>query len=239
MDLKTETPPPPTQHRHLITATPSPPSTVAVSYKECLRNHAASLGAHALDGCGEFMPSAEPRSQLTCAACGCHRNFHRRDTKQQYSNPTFISFYPSISTSPSSSPSRSPPPLSHHFPPSHHHLHSQISKSAPPHVQLALGTENPSKKKRCRTKFSEEQKGKMLEFSEKLGWRMQREEEGSIQKFCDGIGVSREVFKVWMHNNKSRSSSEIGNEKKINGGGYGFQLLSDINNPHSRNSSTD
>ncbi|BAF25083.1 Os09g0414600 [Oryza sativa Japonica Group] len=51
-------------------------------YRECLKNHAASLGGHALDGCGEFMPSpaanpADPTS-LRCAACGCHRNFHRR-----------------------------------------------------------------------------------------------------------------------------------------------------------------
>nr|ACF84413.1 unknown [Zea mays] len=53
-----------------------------VYYRECLKNHAASLGGHALDGCGEFMPSpeADPAdpSSLRCAACGCHRNFHRR-----------------------------------------------------------------------------------------------------------------------------------------------------------------
>ncbi|KAL0431715.1 UNVERIFIED_CONTAM: Zinc-finger homeodomain protein 9 [Sesamum radiatum] len=30
---------------------------VVVTYKECLKNHAATLGGHALDGCGEFMPS--------------------------------------------------------------------------------------------------------------------------------------------------------------------------------------
>ena len=51
-------------------------------YRECLKNHVVSLGGHAVDGCGEFMPSpganpADPTS-LKCAACGCHRNFHRR-----------------------------------------------------------------------------------------------------------------------------------------------------------------
>ncbi|RCV26771.1 hypothetical protein SETIT_5G273000v2 [Setaria italica] len=51
-------------------------------YWECLKNHAASLDGHALDGYGEFMPSpeagpADPAS-LQCAACGCHRNFHYR-----------------------------------------------------------------------------------------------------------------------------------------------------------------
>lgn len=58
-------------------------SVLAVAYKECLKNHAAALGGHALDGCGEFMPSpssnpSDPTS-LKCAACGCHRNFHRRE----------------------------------------------------------------------------------------------------------------------------------------------------------------
>ncbi|XP_027361816.1 zinc-finger homeodomain protein 10-like [Abrus precatorius] len=238
-------------HPTTVPPPPQPPSTV-VSYKECLKNHAASLGGHALDGCGEFMPSssssnpAEPRS-LTCAACGCHRNFHRRDT-QEYSNPNFISFYhsppppsqphhgPSSSPSPglsadqSPSPisSPSPPPLSHHFPPSFHH-----HQSFAPHMLLALGNDhhrsfnfnfnssmiekNLSGKKRYRTKFTQEQKDKMHSFSEKLGWRMQKGDEGLVQEFCNEIGVSRVVFKVWMHNNKNtfrKRSSEPG--EKIN-----------------------
>ncbi|XP_022957280.1 zinc-finger homeodomain protein 9-like [Cucurbita moschata] len=55
---------------------------MVVSYRDCLKNHAATVvGGHALDGCGEFMPSitstpTDPTS-LNCAACGCHRNFHR------------------------------------------------------------------------------------------------------------------------------------------------------------------
>ncbi|CAL9126996.1 unnamed protein product [Musa textilis] len=60
----------------------SPPVVEEFLYRECLKNHAASLGGHALDGCGEFMlsPAADPAdpSSIRCAACGCHRNFHRR-----------------------------------------------------------------------------------------------------------------------------------------------------------------
>lgn len=54
----------------------------SVKYRECLKNHAASIGGHANDGCGEFMPSGDEGTleALKCAACGCHRNFHRRDT---------------------------------------------------------------------------------------------------------------------------------------------------------------
>ena len=214
-----------------------------VSYKECLKNHAASIGGHALDGCGEFMPSSssnptEPRS-LTCAACGCHRNFHRRDTPQDQNNhsnprPNFISFYhspppphhvpglctsPSPGPSPSSSPlsSPSPPPLSHHFPgrrpahvffgPGNEHRHASFNLS-----------ESPSGKKRFRTKFSQEQKEKMQRFSEKLGWRMQKGDEGLVQDFCNEIGVSRGVFKVWMHNNKNtRSKRSLEPDENTNG----------------------
>ncbi|RYR64865.1 hypothetical protein Ahy_A03g010894 isoform C [Arachis hypogaea] len=161
-----------------------------ISYKECLKNHAASIGGHALDGCGEFMPSSstnptDPRS-LKCAACGCHRNFHRRDPPEPSSTttPTFLNcFY-----SPSTGTTTAPPP-------------SGGSNS------------NSSKNKRYRTKFSQEQKEKMYRFSEKLGWRMNNKGDDSlVQEFCNDIGVPRGVFKVWMHNNKNtfnkkRSSS--------------------------------
>ncbi|KAJ0692560.1 putative transcription factor ZF-HD family [Helianthus annuus] len=55
---------------------------VHVRYGECQRNHAANVGGYAVDGCREFMASNEEEegteALLTCAACGCHRNFHRR-----------------------------------------------------------------------------------------------------------------------------------------------------------------
>lgn len=65
-----------------------PPSTTSVSgttrsirYGECLKNHAASMGGHAVDGCREFMPSGEEGTPgaLKCAACSCHQNFHRKE----------------------------------------------------------------------------------------------------------------------------------------------------------------
>lgn len=52
-----------------------------VRYGECQKNHAASIGGHAVDGCREFMAGAGEEGTsgaLTCAACGCHRSFHRR-----------------------------------------------------------------------------------------------------------------------------------------------------------------
>ncbi|XP_048428238.1 zinc-finger homeodomain protein 11-like [Pyrus x bretschneideri] len=125
--------------------------TMVVAYKECLKNHAASLGGHALDGCGEFMPSpssnpADPTS-LKCAACGCHRNFHRLDQYRPKSNvirnphrllpaPKPAHYNHSSSPSPSSSPNptlspQSPPPVSH-LPPSYF--------ASPPQMLLALSS---------------------------------------------------------------------------------------------------
>lgn len=63
--------------------------------------------------------------------------------------------------------------------------------------------ENPTaRRKRSRTKFSQEQKDKMFSFADKLGWRMQKSEDKFVQDFCDEVGIGRRVFKVWMHNNK-------------------------------------
>ena len=75
---------------------------------------------------------------------------------------------------------------------------------------------------------------------------MQKGDDGLVQEFCNDIGVSRGVFKVWMHNNKNtfRKKSEDGNgnanapqsndDDNANGGGGGFD--SDINNPYNPNS---
>ncbi|GAB4840005.1 Zinc-finger homeodomain protein [Ancistrocladus abbreviatus] len=207
--------------------------TAVVSYKECLRNHAASIGGHALDGCCEFMPSptatsSDPTS-LKCAACGCHRNFHRRDPD----DPTPIHHHPFRQQAPPPQqhpsqprqPSDSPPPpqpttsSSPYYSSAPHMLLalSQNNQSGPSntgahdhdhnhhHFASAAVTSmsnNPHGKKRFRTKFSQEQKEKMLEFSEKLGWKMQKSDESLIEEFCDKVGVGKGVLKVWMHNNK-------------------------------------
>ncbi|MQL98678.1 hypothetical protein Taro_031396 [Colocasia esculenta] len=144
-------------------------------YRECMRNHAASLGTYATDGCGEYTPDPSSPGGLRCAACGCHRNFHRK----------YVAFGLGGGSggglpSPASSDDR--------------------------------GTEG---KRRTRTKFSEEQKEQMLQFAERIGWKIQRREGGGsaargddeVARFCREIGVSRQVFKVWMHNHKNSSVS--------------------------------
>ncbi|OVA08850.1 ZF-HD homeobox protein [Macleaya cordata] len=56
-----------------------------VKYRECRKNHAANIGGYAVDGCREFMAAGEEgtSASLKCAACSCHRNFHRREVANE------------------------------------------------------------------------------------------------------------------------------------------------------------
>eukprot|EP01018_Ginkgo_biloba_P038554 Gb_07470 [translate_table: standard] len=170
-----------------------------VRHKECQRNHAANIGGHALDGCGEFMPSAE--DALKCAACSCHRNFHRREVEGEQP----CDFCRKDRKRGSSSGPGSPVP---YYPVPH--------GSSAPHMLMALSSglaesddqdgnmnhHHRGMKKRFRTKFSQDQKEKMYIFADKMGWRMQKQDEAVVQQFCNEIGVGKGVLKVWMHNNK-------------------------------------
>jgi ZF-HD homeobox protein with Cys/His-rich dimerization domain len=56
-------------------------SREGVRYRECRKNHAASTGGYAVDGCAEFIASGDEGTAeaMKCAACNCHRSFHRRE----------------------------------------------------------------------------------------------------------------------------------------------------------------
>ncbi|KAI5058706.1 hypothetical protein GOP47_0026876 [Adiantum capillus-veneris] len=231
-----------------------------VKYRQCLKNHAASIGGHALDGCGEFMPSGEEGSleALKCAACGCHRNFHRREVegveiaagcglcaygphpqlhtiKDHENSRRRITALAALQPPAHASLALPAPPISSavgaprslgplhvqalHSPPdmqtgddqspdpSVSHLHNTSHAMLSMHHHHHFGSS--SLKKRFRTKFSSEQKDRMLNFAERLGWRIQKQDEASVHQFCADVGVKRHVFKVWMHNNKNTFSKRI------------------------------
>ncbi|OEL34075.1 Mini zinc finger protein 1 [Dichanthelium oligosanthes] len=73
----------PQQDRSMANGTASRKETKVVHYRECQRNHAASIGGYAVDGCREFMASGAEgtAAALICAACSCHRSFHRREVE--------------------------------------------------------------------------------------------------------------------------------------------------------------
>ncbi|KAK7407212.1 hypothetical protein VNO78_08930 [Psophocarpus tetragonolobus] len=188
-------------------------------YRECLKNHAVGIGGHALDGCGEFMAAGTEGTldALKCAACSCHRNFHRKESDGGVpiaGDPYLLAHHPHH---------HHPPPqfaAYYRTPAGYLHVGAQraaVGTLALPSTSGGGGTQstredqedisNPSaggtgSKKRFRTKFTQEQKDKMLELAEKLGWRIQKHDEAVVQEFCNETGVKRHVLKVWMHNNK-------------------------------------
>ncbi|CAL4994353.1 unnamed protein product [Urochloa decumbens] len=231
----------------------------AVRYRECLKNHAAAIGGSATDGCGEFMPSGEDGSleALKCSACGCHRNFHRKELDGDADDDDVIYSaaatghrrllapampyrgntagaggllvsaataaadpYAAYAAAARALPPPPPPPghghgHGHPHHPHHHGHHQYVMPLSMVHNNSESdemdggvggggggGSAASAARKRFRTKFSPEQKARMLEFAERVGWRLQKLEEGMVEGFCHEIGVKRRVLKVWMHNNK-------------------------------------
>lgn len=193
---------------------------IPVKYRECLKNHAATLGGHALDGCGEFMPSGLEGTleALKCAACDCHRNFHRREVEGEKDLNLKRLGAPLLSAPPLASPPIALMPV----PPTHSPSQMIMALRGGPrpdfddqdHVNasgvpllspgsVSLHSSGAMLRKRFRTKFTSEQKDKMWEFAEKLGWRIQKHDEQAVMQFCAETGVKRHVLKVWMHNNKN------------------------------------
>lgn len=181
-----------------------------VKYHECLKNHAAHIGMHATDGCGEFIPSGAEGTleALTCAACHCHRNFHRRETEGDLASCSECRLHGSSTDrrwiDVRTYPFPAPLPLSSSAFHSAHMVKAVNMDTEDFSRRCALmSPRSPvSLKKRFRTKFTEEQKERMASFAEALGWRMQKQDEDVVEQFCAEVGVKRQVFKVWMHNNK-------------------------------------
>jgi ZF-HD class homeobox domain-containing protein len=206
------------------------PYKKVMRYKECLKNHAAAIGGNATDGCGEFIPGGEEGSleALKCSACNCHRNFHRKEIDGECSYDCHH-HYPIMSNIGSGRLISGHHNGIIGSPPQGYPTSSFISSRAPPPHQVVVSYKNgganaitsesdekeedngggilttrPVEKlrKRFRTKFTEEQKQKMLNFAEKAGWKMQKLEESVVQGLCQELGIKRRVLKVWMHNNK-------------------------------------
>ncbi|CAA6664738.1 unnamed protein product [Spirodela intermedia] len=131
-------------------------------YRECMRNHAATLGTYAVDGCGEYTPDPSAPEACSYVAVG------ETGGGGAGGDSFMVGFSP-----PSASDERN------------------------------------DGKKRTRTKFSSEQKEQMLQFAEKIGWKVQRKDGGQdeIASFCREIGITRQMFKVWIHNHKGSSTS--------------------------------
>ncbi|XP_052206764.1 zinc-finger homeodomain protein 5-like [Diospyros lotus] len=147
-----------------------------VVYRECLKNHAAAIGLAAYDGCQEFLAVGREGTPeaFKCVVCNCHRNFHRKETIAGL----------------------------HQLPPQ---LQFVAHQGPPPGIQFPLGLPDTTiapKKGRSRTVFSKEQKQKMLDLAEKLGWRVLEGKKELIHHCCEEVGVKTSSFRDWVYNNK-------------------------------------
>ncbi|XP_011075633.1 zinc-finger homeodomain protein 10-like [Sesamum indicum] len=135
-------------------------------------------------------------------ACGCHRNFHRRDLPDYPPTPSFLAFRNPKRSSLSPSPPPPPPPFQHR---PYQLFTLSTEAAAEDHHQdpETPKAEHPVGRKRSRTKFSQEQKEKMHSFSEKVGWKLHKSDEAAVEEFCRQVGVAKGVLRVWMHNNKT------------------------------------
>lgn len=196
---------PPPSKKHV-----RPDDEPIVQYGECRKNHAASKGGYALDGCGEFLASGEDGTMdaLICAACSCHRNFHHRNVvcgnckaeahTQALSGPPT----PALLTLPSSRDVFSH--VGHMVMP----LNTRLAYPHNHHVS----PESLPRRKRARTMFTQEQKQKMLSFAERMGWKVLKQDE-AVQVFCQEIGIEWQSFKAWVHNNRHNAIKKVEDNK--------------------------
>nr|CDM82019.1 unnamed protein product [Triticum aestivum] len=167
------------------------PGVEEVTYMECGRNHGLASGGHVVDGCGEWMPLGDHNpadaSSYKCAACGCDRNFHRKSTTREGTEyDDKLSVYRPLQPPPAYHPARvaqQPPPYiscARHSRPlgalQIQRLTVQRSPvtAPPPHGVM-------SERKRSRTMFTADQKLRMQELSEHLGWSLQKRDKDIIE----------------------------------------------------------
>ncbi|KAL0702781.1 hypothetical protein Bca4012_058903 [Brassica carinata] len=132
---------------------------------------------------------------LLCAACDCHRSFHRKEIEGM-----FVVKLNSFGHS-------QRPPVSRHVSPNMMSFGGGRGGRDP----AESSTEDLNKfhqsfdgngvdqyqyhpKERFRTKFNQEQKEKMMEFAEKIGSTMSKPEDNEVNQFCREINVERQVF---------------------------------------------
>ncbi|CAL0299100.1 unnamed protein product [Lupinus luteus] len=68
------------REEHPTGSTDSTVRVKTVRYGICLKNYSIQPGGYVFDGCQEFIANGEEGTHgaRTCAACGCHRDHHKR-----------------------------------------------------------------------------------------------------------------------------------------------------------------
>ncbi|CAA7041674.1 unnamed protein product [Microthlaspi erraticum] len=178
-------------------------------YGECRKNQAAGIGTTAYDGCGEFISATSGEDPLNCAACGCHRSFHREDTISDGVTETVLDVL-KISSDQFRRIFCSPYGEGNNRVVIDQSVGGDVVEEEQRVVIDRSGggdvvEEEVGKVKRLKTKFTAEQTGKMRDYAEKLRWKVSPETREEVDKFCLEIGVDRRKFMNWMNNHKDKN----------------------------------
>ncbi|ESQ34829.1 hypothetical protein EUTSA_v10009416mg [Eutrema salsugineum] len=161
-------------------------------YGECVKNQASGIGTTAYDGCGEFVSATAGEDSMNCAACGCHRSFHREESLSG-------GILEELNLTP------------HQFRQIFCSPYGERKDEGKKRIVMDrsggddLVEEGEGRVKRLKTKFTAEQTEKMRNYAEKLRWKVSPESREAVEKFCVEIGVNRKKIMVWMNNHKDKN----------------------------------
>ncbi|XP_059650143.1 zinc-finger homeodomain protein 10-like [Cornus florida] len=177
-------------------------SEIVVRYRECRRNHAAPIMRYAVDGCGDFTPAGEDGTPeaLLCGACSCHRSFHRKEVQELQPPP--LHRHPITTFLPPPPPIPQPHVATYNDPVPQDEVRPGEWLDGG-EIEEEVGASGRNKK--GRTRLTPEQKERMRVFADKLSWRVQKyDREEEIGMFCVEIGITPQIFKNWVNNNRHK-----------------------------------
>ncbi|KAL6964421.1 hypothetical protein U1Q18_035476 [Sarracenia purpurea var. burkii] len=207
-----------------------------VIYRECQRDFSMNRGRYVGDGCHEFLKVGDDRAPEVyfCGNCGCHRNFHRKEEVPIHVEPQAIQILRHVAAANAAPPpphgAAPPPPVAVLAPHPHRHPPPQNPAPAPAannqdenlgdgEVEVEVG-ETADTRRKERTRFTPAQKDAMRAYAERLEWSLQGHNEEELRHFCSAIGITPQVFKVWMKNNRRRYNMEAGESSSAAAGRF-------------------
>ncbi|KAH0768286.1 hypothetical protein KY285_004157 [Solanum tuberosum] len=188
-----------------------------VKYLECRHNYAARSNGYVLDGCGEFCPTGAPETleSFICAACHCHRNFHRKvevEVEDGVESPIISINHPSHGT-----PlviMDNPPPqytvrpraqLCETFGKNNIDVETKMEMDGGEiEVRELKRKYNSCSSSSVRIRLDPYQRERIWIFAnEIMGWKWTKNNEQVIP-FCDEIGITPKFLKNWINNTRRR-----------------------------------
>ncbi|KAI4298963.1 hypothetical protein L6164_032467 [Bauhinia variegata] len=123
---------------------------------------------------------------MICAACNCHRNFHKREVRN----------LPVSSPNPVNAVAPAPAPAAARAPPVRPSVPSTNNNGGPETVAAEM------RHRKTRIRFTPEQKAQLMNFAVRIGWRTRHTPETLIENFCREMGITRRVLRDWLSNNR-------------------------------------